>query len=888
MKKNIVSLLLGLMCLASWAQRPTALKSTSIPAGNITQVNVVPGTNVSNAFNQALTDNYVEGNTTNYLQLNIPNGTYELDEIASTAIFKINGKNNIIINGNGSTIIGQRLLRFFECNNSRNIIIKNFYVDHNPLPFSQGTVKSINVTGKYINVAVDANYPNPITDTRFKLPSNGGINSKLWLFIKDPTHRGMMKRGCNNVYLINKSKKWKRNPSNNSQIRIYLSSMTNIAAGDKWVMPISSAKNLVRINNSEQITVEDVVQYSGAGALIYSGNSSTTNFIRLKSMLKPNTNRIQANTRDGAIFSTNPIGPLFDGCVIEANGDDGINMNVSGNVLNSVNHAQKQIRLTSIENQFNVYPTIDIQAGDSIVFYKPSKEKEIHRGTVSSIVKTTVNGVKKATCIMNESIPSALVTTNGTIKIWNLTRANNYFVIKNSTFRYLRRQALFLYGRNGIIENNTFEKITVRAIETHTQGRLGYLPENVIIRNNLFKDNNVSQTDYNHNKGASVLFELTTNSSDNGNNPNAGKPIQNIKIRNNTFEEDCTNPAIIMTNCGNSSVHSNTFQSYYFPLSEIRSNAVVIEDADVAYSMQNNTFSRLYFNDAQILRFNSTINNSNSGTHNNGINYGHTYDRISVNGSGNIQISNFGETGYETPDAIAKQVLGDRPRTIQLRFKFKRDISSANSSGGNIFQVGTTSAGKYLRMFISSTKRLVVDLGGNKFYKTRVLSKNFSNSTKIELGINRSGGLKLKIDDNATSWAVTPDNVSIDTAPSDFKLFTNNSSLGGVTIYSFRIWNYNKIGARSATVTNINKDDANTLFIYPNPVQHKLNVQHNGVRFQQVKIFTVTGREVTANRTEFNNNHILIDCSNLTNGVYILQLVGEDDSVSYQKFQKLR
>ncbi len=888
MKKLIFLTLLIVPCSLLVAQRPTELRSENILESLITHVTVTPGSNVSQAFQDSLQNNYVAGNTTNYLQFDIPKGTYEVENITESAIFKISDKNNVIINGNGSTIIGKKLLRFFECNNSENVILKNFDVDHDPLPFSQGTVQEVNTSSNYINVTLDAGYDNPVTNTNYQLPEDGGNNTKLWLFIKDPTVRGMMKKGCNNVYVINKNKKWVTDPDNSNQIRIWLSSMTNIAVGDKWCMPISSAKNLIRINNSEQVTVEDVNQYSGAGALMYGKGSSMLNFIRVKSILKPNTDRIQGNTRDGAIFSTNSIGPMFEDCVIEANGDDGINMNIENNVLEAIDVPNGELTIKSIMNRFGSTGEISMIPGDTIVFFQYGEEKEYHRDVVDALTTTVDSeGIKHAVCEMQNTIPSDLMS-HGEIKVWNISKANPNFIIKGCKFRFLRRHAIFLYGRNGIIENNTFDRNTGKAIEVLSQGRLGYLPENVKIRNNTFTDNNISQMHYGSDEGAPFIFNLTSNSNDDGSNTNANKPITNIAITNNTFDEDYNNTTIFMTNCKESNITNNTFQSYNFPLSSVQSKAVKIEDADVTYSAANNTFTKKYFADAQILRFNSTLNSNTAGTHSNEVSAGHTYHSLNIDASGNISIPDFGEKSYHLPDSIAKQVLADNPRTIHVRFKFAQDVSLSNTTGPNLFTYGENTEGNYMKLHINPSKKIVLDLGNNVKFKTATLTKDFSTHTKIELSIDEDDSVNLKMDDNSVAWDVTPTSYDINTSPSDFELFTNNSQQNGVTLYSFRVWNYDKnstTAAKAQSKTNdISLDEE--ISIYPNPMQSHLIINQIDGQLKHFEIINMMGQVVSKGDLNPESTQSKLDCSGLYSGTYILRLHKKDGIVENYKVLK--
>lgn len=859
------------------AQRPIELRSENIQESQITTIQITPGSNVSNAFHQSVIANYSEMPDGQYLQFNIPKGTYKVPSTTESAVFKLTGKRNVIINGNGSTIICLKPLRFFESNDCTNIIFKNFIVDHDPVPFTQGTIQEVNNQGKYINVTIDEGYDNPVNNINYQLEANGGVNGKLWLFVKDPTMRGMMKRGCSNVYTINKSKKWITDPNNSNQVRIFIGKLNNMAAGDKWCMPLSLSKNLVRISRGDQITVEDLTQYSGAGALMYGGSSRMLNFIRVKSMLKPNTDRILANTRDGSIFSTNSIGPLFEDCHFEANGDDGINMNISNNELESIDVSNNTVGITSVVNRFGSKGVVAIDPGDTVVFYSYPQEKEYHRDVVTAITKSKdAKGLTHAICVMKNPVPADLMD-HGKLKTWNICKANPFFIVRGCTFRYLRRHGMFLYGRNGIIENNRFERNTYKAIETVAQGRLGYLPENVIIRNNTFIDNNITQNGYGTRSGAPVIFCLEANKNDTG----ANKPIKNIHLKNNTFKEDFHNKIIYMTNCQKTSIKENRFQSYDFSVEEMKNQAVEIVHSDVDYNVESNTFTRLNYEPAKILAFTSEFTSSNSITLENGITAAMGFHDLKIDGNRNITISKFGNRGYFVPDSIAMQLLGSNARTFQIDFKLDRDINSSDTEEANILQIGTDAAGKFLRLFIDANKRIGVDFGGGKIFMTASLSKDFSSKHSIQLAISSEAGVTLAVDNTQVAWSSTPENLDINTSKGSFYLFRNNQQFGGVTIYTVNAWNYKReVNTSSALVKHDRK-----VICYPNPVDDILTIQNINNSIEQVKIFNLEGKLVYTQKIA-SVNKVTINCSSYTAGTYVLQLYNSDNKFSSLKFQK--
>ena len=98
---------------------------------------------------------------------------------------------NVVINGNGCKIlITNPRLGFLDVNNSSSVIVENFFVDHEPLPFTQGTVTHnffTNVPSELaIEFRVDTNYPAP-TNANY-IDANASNSAERWGTVMNPTN----------------------------------------------------------------------------------------------------------------------------------------------------------------------------------------------------------------------------------------------------------------------------------------------------------------------------------------------------------------------------------------------------------------------------------------------------------------------------------------------------------------------------------------------------------------------------------------------------------------------------------------------------------------------------------------------------------------------------
>ena len=108
----------------------------------------------------------------------------------------------MLINGNGCKIlITNPRLGFLDVNTCSNVIVENFFVDHDPLPYTQGTVTHnffTNVPSELaIEFLVDTNYPAP-TNANY-IDANASNTRERWGTVMNPTNYG---RGADNRYSI--------------------------------------------------------------------------------------------------------------------------------------------------------------------------------------------------------------------------------------------------------------------------------------------------------------------------------------------------------------------------------------------------------------------------------------------------------------------------------------------------------------------------------------------------------------------------------------------------------------------------------------------------------------------------------------------------------------
>jgi hypothetical protein len=84
------------------------------------------------------------------------------DDMKPEYVFNLVNTANILIEGNGSTLMLKPPDAFADIRNARNVHIDGFYVDYSPLPYFQGDIIQIDVDGMFIDIKVPERYDVPV------------------------------------------------------------------------------------------------------------------------------------------------------------------------------------------------------------------------------------------------------------------------------------------------------------------------------------------------------------------------------------------------------------------------------------------------------------------------------------------------------------------------------------------------------------------------------------------------------------------------------------------------------------------------------------------------------------------------------------------------------
>lgn len=356
----------------------------------------------------------------------------------------------------------------FFLRDSSNITIKGFNIRRPmaKLPFSQGTVKTIDAANEKVTVEVSNGFPSfaasqftnsPQLDSNFvdlanpmQIKVGTGQNYPV-----DEDASGAYRIDCQNfplcdVYL-------KLNATNGVDF-------DNIEEdSDGFILRKKSRDgHIVDMRDSVNITIRDMVSSEAPGVLVSGRHNENVTIDNFDSV--PQAGHWASATAGGFNLgdTRGPVKVLNS--EMEGLGDDFVNLH--GRAMFVTENVAKGVRTYILKRQSRV------RAGDTLTLVRVSKDGN---DQVVSATETVLGQVDSFTD--NESAGTITVTMADTARapklfkgdlIFNEQRMANEFEITNNVFRYGRRNGLLVRGAGKKINNNYFEHLGGRAIISAT------------------------------------------------------------------------------------------------------------------------------------------------------------------------------------------------------------------------------------------------------------------------------------------------------------------------------------------------------------------------------------------------------------------------------------
>ncbi|NME71810.1 right-handed parallel beta-helix repeat-containing protein [Flammeovirga aprica] len=425
------------------------------------------------------------------VELLFEEGTYNLmGETEETHALTLFRNHNLVINGNGATIIIHNpMIGFLKLMNIKNVIIKDLYIDYDPLPFTQGKIIALNPEAKTFDLQIDQGFPE-LSASHFM------ASSQKWGMLMDREIPGKLKDGVSHLYPY---RGWEKIGERTYRVQQPKSSfIDDMEIGDVFVqIARNNGKTIFTSFGGENLTYMNITSYSSPAGSYAAFGHKEWNILHCRVKLKPG--RYHSANADCIHVSGSKFGPWVQNCLFEGYSDDAVNL--------------KAVKKYILEQpQLNQILTVGsgVLKGDLLRFYNPREGILLDEAYVTQVEKQEEN---KFLLTFNKDIEG--VTAFGKDKRKDIayidTQACESFIFRNNTFRNARRYGMLLQSNYGIIENNIFENLSQCAISMNNgvDWGEGFVAHDILIKNNLFKNTGYDKTfltDYN---AATIRMSVT-------------------------------------------------------------------------------------------------------------------------------------------------------------------------------------------------------------------------------------------------------------------------------------------------------------------------------------------------------------------------------------------
>lgn len=438
-------------------------------------------------------------------------GLPDRKDLQSQYAWHIKNATNLVINGQGATLLVTQPEPGAICTeNCRNIAVKNFKVDYDPLPYAQGTVTAINLDEYWFELKVDEDSMEP------DQPCFDRAMSKWGLTVRDASDGGRI-YGPTAVF----SNHWKKTgdriwrffpPQKGGGYADPLNA-SGLKPGDRFIHMARNYAQAVAAKNCDELLWENITILASPGLAFYPRGTSHHTIRDCHVAVK--AGRIFSTNADGIHMRGSRGHVLIEGCSFEGMADDAINVHSSAMSVQEV-PAPNQVRVK--KHTFSVRP------GDELMMIHPENAAVLGTNTVVSVEDRGSGWL----ITFKHDLPKLSIGTGfeSSDNLYNLSESADPFIIRNCTFGDYRGRGILVSAHGGLIENNTFkvrEGWSVVMNYESSRWAEGPIAYDIAICDNDF---------YGHTPGQPAIYSVihTRNGA-----AVSGAPFRNIRIEDNRF-----------------------------------------------------------------------------------------------------------------------------------------------------------------------------------------------------------------------------------------------------------------------------------------------------------------------------------------------------------------
>lgn len=514
-----------LFCMTGYAVHGAAYPDDALQTDNIAAER-----SAAAALNEAISE-CVENKVSEFV---IPEGNYRFNNDVTDG-FVLNGAENLTIDCSNAIFYSEKPKELIVLKNCKNVTLKNFKLDYNPLPYLQGTLTGTDKENRTLTVEFDSDGYTLPDDT---WNNASGSLMKFIYFSPDGKELISSRAEYDKTFLewvAEGTDKFTQIDANTYKIKLsesrgYIFSENSPAGkGVRFAIPWRRSR-AVFLFGCENVTIEnaDIYAYPGYCFNEVYGNGGNV-YRNINVVRRPGTDRLLSGNADTLHSSCMVRGPVVENCTWEYAGDDFINIRGYYNVVLKNNGDSLYIAVPWPYGNYGDNQTFG--EGDELEFLKYTSA-EFKKTASAGVVKIEESGMTVTDAELAESFKN----TNGTairtglpMKVLKVTfdgdisgvpeyslcfsrnRCGGGAVIRNNRFSDNLSRAVLIRGDNAVIIGNTISRTGTASIVIKGDANEleAGLPDNAVIKqNHIYYANNLGGT-YDSYRSAAIIANLS-------------------------------------------------------------------------------------------------------------------------------------------------------------------------------------------------------------------------------------------------------------------------------------------------------------------------------------------------------------------------------------------
>lgn len=468
--------------------------------------------------------------------------------------FVLQDRSNLVVNGNGATLVCADGNLAFHFNGGTNITVRGLTLDTAAPCMTQGEVVSVDGRG-FMDVALMQGYPVPPDEAFLKANNHrawGGGGRHMIVFENGGRARNTTM--ANDHLYIESIRKISDGVYRFHVKERYLSAFAGVEVGN-WITyghnraslpaPVVAAKDTsasiyaqIAADRVQNLTLEDITIYGSLnGGIRVSDMPGDVMLRNIGIVRKPGTRNLLSTCSD-ALHLMNIRGHLIvEGCTVEAPGDDCLNIGtLMERVVERCASNPKQVTLRTTDNRYYYYT---IQTGDRLQFINMQTDQILGTSAVTDVSFQRRN--REHRVALDREIAGL---DSEHVRVMNLEQMSRSTLLRDNTLKPFMRNAALVRAQNMTLSGNRFDCSAggVHGVSTrHSMGENARLRNLRILDNTFICPANLSML-------ISSPFRIVDGSND----------AQGVRIAGNTFRTRRA-PAVRIDGVNGLAWHGNRF-----------------------------------------------------------------------------------------------------------------------------------------------------------------------------------------------------------------------------------------------------------------------------------------------------------------------------------------